>query len=235
MIRVAVVEDDELYTQQIIGYLKQYEEENGTGFDIACFTDGDGIVRHYKPAYDLILMDIQMPFLDGMTATEEIRKLDSRVIIMFITNMTDYALRGYTVDAFDYVIKPISYFSFSERISRAIRRLNSRPQKPVTLQIRGGIARVDMADITYIESQGHTMIYHTVSGDYAGTDQMNKIEERLSGEGFFRGNKGYLINLAHVESVQDGVVIVRGTRLALSRGRRHAFMDARMEYWAQAT
>lgn len=235
MIRVAVVEDDELYAEQIAEYLKRYEQETGVGIGITRFSDGDGIVDHYKPEYDLILMDIQMPFLDGMTAAEKIRETDKRVVIIFITNMKDYAVRGYTVDAFDYVVKPISYFSFSERLSRAVRKLSARPSKPVTLPIRGGFARVDLADITYVESQGHTMIYHTVSGDYEGPGQMNEIEDVLVGEGFFRGSRSFLINLAHVESVQDGAVTVRGKKLALSRGRRGPFIEALMDYWSKAT
>lgn len=53
-----------------------------------------------------------MQFMDGMTAAEKIRQMDQKVIIMFITNMIQYAVRGYEVDAMDYVVKPVEYFSF---------------------------------------------------------------------------------------------------------------------------
>lgn len=55
-----------------------------------------------------------MKFMDGMAAAEEIRKMDSEVIIIFITNMTQYAIRGYEVDALDYMLKPVNYFAFSQ-------------------------------------------------------------------------------------------------------------------------
>ena len=68
-------------------------------------------------------MDIQMRFMDGMTAAEKIRTLDHEVIIMFITNMIQYAVRGYEVDAMDYVVKPVEYFAFSQKLDKAIGRM----------------------------------------------------------------------------------------------------------------
>ena len=80
------------------------------------FTDGDEIAGGYKSVYDIILMDVQMRFMDGMSAAEEIRKVDPEVVIIFITNMSQYAIRGYAVDALDYVLKPVSYFAWSESL-----------------------------------------------------------------------------------------------------------------------
>ncbi len=71
-------------------------------------------------------MDVEMKFMDGMSAAEEIRKMDTEVVIIFITNMAQYAIRGYAVDALDYVLKPVSYFAFSQRLNRAIGRMKKR-------------------------------------------------------------------------------------------------------------
>ena len=70
-----------------------------------------------------------MKFMDGMSAAEEIRKVDTEVVIIFITNMAQYAIRGYAVDALDYVLKPVSYFAFSQRLSRAIGRMKKTRDK----------------------------------------------------------------------------------------------------------
>ena len=101
MIRIAVVEDEELYISQLLQYLEDYQKEEKEEFHIKVFRDGDGITSDYKAQYDIILMDIQMKFIDGMTAAEEIRKVDSEVVIIFITNMSQYAIRGYEVGALD--------------------------------------------------------------------------------------------------------------------------------------
>ena len=233
MIKVAIVEDEALYAQQLQGFLHQYEKENGELFDITVYTDGDQIVHKYQSQYDLILMDVEMKFMDGMSAAEEIRKMDTEVVIIFITNMAQYAIRGYAVDALDYVLKPVSYFAFSQRLNRAIGRMKKREQKVIMVNIKGGAVRVNIANIYYIESQGHTLILHTILGDYETSGTMKEMEEKLKGMNFCRGNKGYLINLQHVDGIQDGCATVKGEQLVLSRARKKEFMEELTKYWGE--
>lgn len=148
MIKIAIVEDEEMYAEQLKTYLHQYEKENGEVFDITYCADGDDIVHNYKSQYDIILMDVEMKFMDGMSAAEEIRKVDSEVVIIFITNMAQYAIRGYAVDALDYVLKPVSYFAFSQRLNRAISRMKKRTDKTIMVNIKGGTVRINLANIS---------------------------------------------------------------------------------------
>ncbi len=233
MIKIAIVEDEHAYAMQLQEYLYQYEIENGEVFEISLFSDGDEIVNKYKPVYDLILMDVEMKFMDGMSAAEEIRKVDTEVVIIFITNMAQYAIRGYAVDALDYVLKPVSYFAFSQRLNRAISRMKKRETKTISLSIKGGTIRLDVANITYIESQGHTLIFHTASADYQTSGTMKDMEKELEEFHFYRGNKGYLINLAHVEGIKNGCAVVRGEQLLLSRARKKDFMEKLTRYWGE--
>lgn len=233
MIKIAIVEDEHAYAMQLQEYLHTYEQENGEVFEISLFSDGDQIVNKYKPVYDIILMDVEMKFMDGMSAAEEIRKVDTEVVIMFITNMPQYAIRGYAVDALDYVLKPVSYFAFSQRLNRAIGRLKKRETKMISLSIKGGMVRLDVANVTYVESQGHTLIFHTVSGDYETTGTMKEMEKELAEQNFFRGNKGYLVNLAHVDGVKDGCAVVRGEYLLISRARKKEFLETLTKYWGE--
>ncbi|MDO4277172.1 MAG: LytTR family DNA-binding domain-containing protein [Eubacteriales bacterium] len=233
MIRIAIVEDEESYIKQLTEYLQEYQKTAGEEINITVYRDGDGITAKYKPQYDIILMDIQMKFVDGMTAAEEIRRMDSKVIIIFITNMTQYAIRGYTVGALDYILKPVSYFAFCERLGRAIARLKRRSSNFITISVKGGILRLDTSDIYYVESQGHNLIYHTGNGDYLSSGTMKSAEEQLCSYSFSRGNKSYLINLEHVEGIQDKCAQVKGERLQLSRPRQNAFMQDLTKYWGE--
>lgn len=231
MIRIAIVEDEELYIKELTGYLEEYRKSFGEEFEITVYRDGDGITSQYKGQFDIILMDIQMRFVDGMTAAEEIRKMDSEVVIIFITNMTQYAIRGYEVDAMDYVLKPVSYFAFSQKLSKAIARIRKRTRTYITIQVKGGILRLDAEDIYYIESSGHNLVFHTAGGDHLVPGTMKSVEEELEGLHFSRGNKCYLINLKHVEGVKDKCAIVKGEYLQLSRPRLNAFMQELTKYW----
>ena len=143
------------------------------------------------------------------------------------------AIRGYAVVALDYVLKPVSYFAFSQRLNRAISRMKKRETKIIMVNMKGGMVRINVANIYYIESQGHTLILHTILGDYETTGTMKEMEEKMQGMNFCRGNKGYLINLQHVDGIQDGCALIKGEQLVLSRARKKEFMEALTNYWGE--
>lgn len=233
MIRIAIVEDEEYYVNQLTGYLEEYRKSEGEDFDITVYRDGDAITAEYKAQFDIILMDIQMKFVDGMTAAEEIRRMDAEVVIIFITNMTQYAIRGYEVDALDYILKPVAYFAFSQKLKRAVSRIKRRNSAYITLAVKGGIIRVNLADIYYVESAGHNLVYHTGSSSHLTSGTMKSAEEQLAGYGFSRGNTCYLINLAHVDGIQDKCAVVKGEKLQISRPKMNAFMQDLTKYWGE--
>lgn len=230
MVRIALVEDDADYRKELTGFLKRYEQESSEKFSITTFTDGDEIVEGYRADYDIILMDIEMTFMDGMTAAERIRELDSEAVIIFITNMSQYVMKGYTVDALDYVLKPISYYAFSQRIDRALSRMKRRAKKYVNVSVRGGFRKLDASRITYIEVRDHDLVYHTEDDSFLTKGSLSEAEEELKNDNFFRCNKCYLVNLEYVETVQNNDVLVGGVWIQVSRPKRKALMDALNDY-----
>ncbi len=94
MIRVAIVEDEQNSRDKLQRYLARYSKEHGTVFDAEVFTNGAEFVFNYHSGFDMILMDIEMPFMNGMDAARRIRETDADVIIVFITNMANYAVQG---------------------------------------------------------------------------------------------------------------------------------------------
>ncbi len=230
MIRIAIVEDDGAYLKQLKEYLKRYEQESGKSFHISVFNDGAGIAEKYDPVYDIILMDIEMAQMDGMTAAERIRRQDMEVVIIFITNMPQYAMKGYTVEAMDYVLKPISYFAFTQRIDRAIQRMRRRDKRFIAITHQSGLVKLDISQITYVEVQDHDLVYHTPKGSYTAKGTLSEAEQMLGSNKFFRCNKGYLVNLEYVESVQNFDVQVGSTWIQVSRPKKKALMDALNDY-----
>jgi len=230
MVRIAVVEDDPMYVGQLKEYLERYGSERGEKLAITCFADGDEIALHYTANYDVILMDVEMTFMDGMTAAEEIRKKDSAVVIIFITNSPRYAIQGYAVDALDYVLKPLSYYAFSQRIDRAMARIRGRKQCFVCVNSREGSWKLDQARITYVEMAGRELIYHTLDGPVQAKGTLRDAEQALDGKRFFRCNKGYLINLEQVDGMRGDDAVVAGQQVQISRSKRKAFLDALNNY-----
>ncbi|MCD8342036.1 MAG: LytTR family DNA-binding domain-containing protein [Clostridiales bacterium] len=230
MTRVAIVEDDPIYSDQLQQYLNRYEQESGEKFLPVCFSDGVDLVEHYSADYDILLLDIEMPGLDGMTAAERIRKVDREVVIIFITNMSQYAIQGYAVEALDYVLKPISYYSFTQCIQRAMERMRRRTKQFHSVSTgKGETRKLELSQIYFMEVQKHTLIYHTTEGEITASGAMSEVEQELQGR-FFRCNKGYLVNLEHVSSIQGDLVTVGGQQLQVSRAKKKPLLDALNNY-----
>lgn len=234
MIKIAIVEDSSAYARQLEAYLRQYEQDFSETFDISFYNDGSAILGDFRSQFDIILMDIEMQYMDGMTAAEHIRKQDQEVVIIFITYMSQYAIRGYAVEALDYILKPVSYFAFSQRLARAIHRMKKREHKSVIIPVKGGSVRLGIQSIYYIESQGHDLIYHADSGAYVAPGTMKQTEQTLRPHHFFRGSKWYLINLQQATGFEEGNAHLKnGCTVPISRGHRKEFMEALAQYWTE--
>lgn len=230
MIRIAIVEDDKEYQEQLVRYIKKYETEYGEEFKVCIFNDGDEIIEGYAGNYDIIFLDIEMKRLNGMDTARYIRKMDTNVILIFITNMSQYAIQGYEVEALDYVLKPIKYFAFSQELEKARKRLKSKAVQYLTISQPQGMVRLDTREILYLEKQGHNMIIHTEEACYMFRQTMKVMEEQLRGAQFVQCNSGYLVNLEHVKSVDKNLVHIGKSELQISRPRRREFMEALTNY-----
>ena len=102
MTRIAIVEDEAAVREQLAGYVQRYTRQYGIQFEVTMFTDGVEILEDYRPVYDIIFLDVEMQHLDGMETARRIRELDSDVLLIFITNMAQYAIKGYAVGCLLY-------------------------------------------------------------------------------------------------------------------------------------
>lgn len=231
MIHIAIVEDNVKYSDKLRSYLEQYGEERKEKIEISLFTDGEDIVTGYKGNYDIILMDIKMTFMDGMKAAEKIRQMDTAVVIIFITNMPQYAMQGYSVDALDYVLKPISYFALSQRLDRALERMAQRKKKKyLTISVKGGMRRLDLDKIRYFEVFDHRLFIHMADEDIEIKGSIKDVEKEISSSRFFRCNKCYLVNLDYVDSVQNNDICIGKDVVRVSRAKKKEFMDTLNNY-----
>ena len=230
MIRVAIVEDEAEIREQLMGYVQRYTRQDGTAFEVKTFADGLEILEDYRPAYDLILLDIEMKHLDGMETARRIRELDPEVMLVFITNMAQYAIKGYAVGALDYVLKPVPYFAFSQQLQKVEEQLRRRTRHYLAVPVEGGLRRLDTSRIYYIESEGHRVHFYTEEGDFAAPGALKALEEKLADRPFARCNSGYLVNLAQVQAVQQNTVEVGPYELQVSRPKRKSFLAALTDY-----
>ena len=224
-VTIAIVEDEKEYAKTLVSYLEKYEVEEKLEIEYILFSDGDEIALNYKANYDIILMDIEMQFMDGMTAAEKIRQVDDNVIIMFITNMVNYALRGYEVQAMDFMVKPVEYFSFSQKLKRAIAKIPSNDYV-LTVAVGTGHRKINLSDIMYIESIGHTIRYHLTDEQVDARGTLKEIKDFLEGHGFFQISRSYFVHMRYVDGIKSGLCQVGGTSLPISRALKQEFISA---------
>ena len=230
MIRIAMVEDEAAVREQLQGYIQRYTRQYGTEFAVTEFSDGVEILDTYRPVYDIVLLDVEMKHLDGMETARRIRELDRDVVLLFITNMAQYAIKGYAVGALDYVLKPVPYFAFSQQLQKAEEKLRRRARHYLAVPVEGGLRRLDTAQIYYMESEGHRVHFYTEEGEFSAPGALKTFEEKLADLPFARCNSGYLVNLAQVKSVQQGLAQVGPYELQVSRPKRKSFLAALADY-----
>ncbi len=226
MFRIAIVEDDAHDLAHVKKYLNQYGKEKNVEFNIIEFRDGDNITADYTADYDIILMDIRLGFMDGMKTAEIIRKMDRDVVLIFITNTPQYAIQGYKVNALDYILKPISYFSFSESMNRAIKKVRDEKKDTVIISTKGGKTKLEVNQICYVEVRDHILEYHTADEIYQAKGTLHDAEIQLDPKIFFPCSRSYLINLDYVERYEGIFVYVNGDAIQISRRMRKLFLDA---------
>ena len=231
MLRLAVVEDNDETLQTIQDYLARFMKENAVSFAVDVYRDGEQIVFNYEAVYDIVLMDIEMPKMDGMTAAKKIREMDPSVILIFVTNMAQYAIEGYKVRARAYILKPINYYGFSIELQEAVSSISMRRDDAILLPDEEGLVRVQTMDILYVEVQKHNVMVHTKSrGIIQIRSSMKQMEEELKDFHFYRCDASYLVNMAHVSSILADSVLVEKEHIPVSRRRRKEFVEALSSY-----
>ncbi|MCI9518297.1 MAG: response regulator transcription factor [Clostridia bacterium] len=233
MIRIAIVEDEKIEHERIRECLDFVSEREKIEFDISDFYSAPSFLCDYEPIYDIVLMDIEMPEMNGMEAAKKLRVIDQTVILLFVTNMAQYAVSGYEVDALDFIVKPIEKYHFALKMSRAVSRTTRRTEREIIVDGEGEVLSISLPQIVYLEVIGHYVYWH-ISGDRVVKEYstMKNAENRIlrGGANFVKCNRCYLVNLRYVEAVKKDTVIIGKDRLSISRPQRKAFLNAFVKY-----
>lgn len=230
MIRIAIVEDEPTERDRIKVYLEEIAQEGQTQFDIEQYSSGMAFVMSGMKDYDLVLMDIDMPNLNGIETAKALRKVDQSATLIFVTNMAQYAISGYEVNAIDFILKPVNRYSFAIKIKRAISRTAKKNDNAIQIKMDGTIFLVHMYQIMYLEVDGHYVIFHTTQGDYKEYTTLKLAQKRINSSHFVQCNQSFLINMKYIESVSRESVTVGGTVIYISRKMKTEFMNAVLDF-----
>lgn len=228
--RIAIVEDSATEAEILCGMLDKYAQARNQTFEMAVQKNAIIFLNDYKAEYDLIFMDIQMPYMDGMQAAEKMRCIDSVTPLIFVTNLAQMAAQGYQVSAFAFLVKPLDYDTFVMHMDRFMHHVAVEKDMKVILPCAEGRTCFPASDILYVEIRNHHLIYHTLHGDYKVYNSLKSARETLPKFSFSMCSSCYLVNLRHVRRVQNYTVQVSDIELQISHPRKKLFLDALNAY-----
>lgn len=233
MVRCAIVEDESVAAETLASFIERYSEETGTAFSVTKYDNAVTFLTEYRSNFEIVFMDIELPMLNGMDASFELRKKDPEVVLIFVTNMAQFAVQGYEVGALNFIVKPVSYFNFAQKLSRAMHKVELLANDEIPVKRNKTVMRIKARDIKYVEVLGHELIYHGDNVTYNSPGSLKDAESALSKFRFARCNNCYLVNLRYVTEIKNYTVIVGGEVLKISRPKRKDFVRAMNEYLAE--
>lgn len=230
MLRICVCDDDDKDVNTVKKYLDKYFSDSEEKYSFTYFSDGEDLLNNYCGSYDIIFLDIEMPHINGMQTAKRIRKADEDVIIIFLTRMAKYAVKGYDVNALDFIVKPVDYPSFKVKFRRAVATAKKRQEYKIEIKMDGQFMWLAVSSVYYIEVFKHNLTYHTSIGIFTARGTLNEIETTLSDKGFIMCSRYCLVNLKHIIGFYGSYILVDNDKIEISRRKRKGLLNALMDY-----
>lgn len=224
--RILMVEDSDTEAATLSAHLGRFAGEQGVRFAVTRLASAVELDVTRIDA-DLVFMDIDLPGMNGMEAATELRRHNAGVPLVFVTNLAQYAVRGYQVDALDFMVKPVGYEDFRMRMARAMRAMERNAEQTRLISSPDGSRVVSLHDILYVDLVYHDLHYHLKDGSVPHErGSVRSAEDTLPSQSFLRISQGCLINMGHVALIKaDGVTMDDGTALYFSRSRKRICLD----------
>ncbi len=235
--QIAICDDDESELRHLSELIAAYQINRGIRIDYCSFHNGMDFLSHIKGGeYDLILMDILMPGLNGMQIAQELRTLDANVKLIFISASPEFAMESYRVEAYHYLLKPINANDLYPLLDKVHRELCTQEEEKLLLKTRQGIVGISITNLEYVEVINKSVSFHLSDGTTRQvTATLTDFEQTLLHRPeFIKTHRAYLANLSLVQSIELNCLVTKsGCRIPVSRQRRHEVRDAYIHFLQQ--
>lgn len=225
MLRIAIVEDETNQARKLLDYVERYSSDCGVGIDAFHYDSGLTFLEEYREGFDAVFLDIGMPMMDGMECAHKLRERDENVMIIFVTSMAQYAIKGYEVNAIAYMLKPVLYEEFAVKLAKVVRNVQRRDRATYTIVRKDATNILNVRDIIYIEVFDHNLVFHTADAEYEVYGKLSILEEDERFARFVKISKSHLVNCIHITTINKDTLIAGGKLLPLTRRRRKECLE----------
>lgn len=217
-INFAICDDNRIDSQYVNELIKRWARNKKYQIHIDIFQSAEAFLFHYaqNKEYDILLLDIEMKKMDGVTLARMIRKSNKSVQILFITGYSQYIAEGYDVEALHYLMKPIKEEKMFDVLDRAVTKLIQN-EKHLLLKLADEMIKIPLHEIIYIDVNRNYVTIHA-NKDYTLKKTLGEIEKELD-EKFFRIGRSAIVNLKYITRItKTEVFLSNGFSLPLPRG-----------------
>lgn len=216
--KIAICDDADADRRYVSDMVKSWAAHDGHTVHTDTFSSAESFLFHYaeESDYDILLLDIEMGAMDGVTMAKQLRKENDTVQIIFITGYSDYISEGYEVAALHYLVKPVKKEKLFSVLDRAAEKL-MRNERVLNFEVGGEMVRVPIYQIRYAEVFGNYVTVHAAS-DIHIKMTLGEIEKQLD-DRFYRVGRSAVVNLTQISCVtRTEIVLADGTAIPLPRG-----------------
>ena len=216
--KVAICDDSDADRRYIMNMVRSWASAAGHEVQIDGFPSAESFLFRYagESDYDILLLDIEMGAMDGVTMAKELRKSNDTVQIIFITGYSDYISEGYEVAALHYLMKPVNEEKLCLVLERAAEKL-AKNERILNFEVSGEMVRVPIYQIRYADVLGNYVTVHALT-DVTVKMTLGELEKQLD-ERFYRVGRSALVNLTQISRVtRTEIRLNDGTAIPLPRG-----------------
>lgn len=217
-LKIAVCDDEPADRSYLTELTRRWAEGAGHTVCLDGFSSAESFLFHYAEdsRYQILLLDIEMGEMDGVTMARKIRQQNDAVQIVFITGYSDYISEGYEVDALHYLMKPVQEQKLFQVLDRAVGKLRKN-ERMLTLELGGEMVRLPIHQIRYAQVQGNYVTIHG-KADYTVRMTLGELESQLD-DRFFRVGRSAVVNLSCITRVtKTDIYLSGGGTVPLPRG-----------------
>ncbi len=229
--KVAIVGKDISTMESLVDILHDYSSESHQEIEIQQYGQGYAFLKNLSHVFDLVFIETSLEDMDGFDVAKKLKEFDDNAFIIFVSEDGGQAIKGYEMDAGDFLLKPIDKAYLLQKLPRVFLFLKREKEKyrKIMINSENGNLILNSYEIKYIEIINHRLFYHTTKGNYDTYGSLTEIEKILPSI-FVRCNHCYLVNLSYVTGINKYTVYIGEDELMISHPKKKEFQEALTKY-----
>lgn len=231
--RIAICDDERQIRELLKEKIQKHYFAKDIGFSIQTFENGDKLLESDLERIDVLFLDVDMPGKNGLETAKAIREQNKEMVIIFLTAYSEFVFESFKVEAFRYLVKPVSDQELKETLD-AVKRRFRETEEHLNFQFQNEMYSIKYSDIIYIEGMRDKIWIHCKEHTYRWRGTLKNFGEILDARGFFQVHRSYIINMNKIQKYNSQTVMLEGGHeVPISKYRLNEFKEEYIKFWSK--